>query len=256
MRFKLDIQFFAKKLKPFLRSIASAIRTSRGTTASIPASMFATEIGNINPGTPMIAKMIQEQTSTFEYIDYPCRITYIGSSALEYCDFLSNVSFPVCSRIYENGLRSCFSLVTATFPKCSYIGSYAFASCSALANISFPIALSIYSYAFASCSALSQITFPKASLVGSYAFTACKSLTYASFGNCRRISDRAFNSCTSLSMLNLTGNVVTSLMSVTAFSNTGITSTAGTIYVKASLLNSFKSATNWVYFSTRFVSLV
>jgi hypothetical protein len=63
------------------------------------------------------------------------------------------------------------------------------------------------------------------------------------------IGSTAFGSCTNLNTFYLAGSTVCGLSGSNVFTGTGITSTAGSIYVNASLVDSYKTATNWTYFS-------
>lgn len=97
--------------------------------------------------------------------------------------------------------------------------------------------------------------------IGSYAFAYCSSLTTASFPACTSISAYAFSKCYNLKSLYLTGSSLCNLSNSNAFSSTpigGYSASAGTygsIYVPASLLTSYQTATNWTYFSSRFVGI-
>jgi hypothetical protein len=70
-----------------------------------------------------------------------------------------------------------------------------------------------------------------------------------------------FKNCIYLKSLYLMGSSLCQLYSSNAFASTPIggystyTSTYGSIYVPASLLTSYQTATNWTYFSSRFVGI-
>ena len=131
---------------------------------------------------------------------------------------------------------------------CSYIGSYAFYSCP-FSQVSLPVCSYIEDYAFGNCTSLSQVSLPVCSYIGSSAFTYCSSLSQISLPVCEVIKDAAFLGCTSLSIITLGYSGVCMLDLSIAFLNTQITSSTGRIYVPASLVSAYKSATNWSYFS-------
>ena len=95
--------------------------------------------------------------------------------------------------------------------------------------------------------------------IGPGAFAYCFSLTSVSFPVCTYIGSYAFRYCYNLISLTLGGSTVCSLPYSNAFTPTpigGYSTSAGrygSIYVPASLLASYKAATNWSYFSSRFV---
>ena len=165
----------------------------------------------------------------------------IDTYAFANCTVLSNVYFSVCERIGTNVFSWCFNLQTAVFPKCTEIASSAFFSCTKLNLVSFPSCTTLYRNAFYQCSVLSTVSFPECTTFsGSYIFASCRKL---------------------LSVY-LLGNSVPELGYSNVFSNTPIAgSTAstggvyGSIFVRASLLTAFQSATNWAYFSSRMVGL-
>ena len=145
----------------------------------------------------------------------------------------------------------CSSLTSVSFPQVTSIGSYAFDHCSSLTSVSFPACQTIYNSAFYGCSSLTSVSFPQVTSIGDGAFVDCSSLTSVSFPACRTISAGAFRSCTMLSLIYLTAESVCVLYNSSVFQDTGITATTGSIFVPASLVTSYRQATNWVYFSNR-----
>ena len=108
---------------------------------------------------------------------------------------------------------------------------------------------------------LTSYTNNRVTTIGSYAFYSCTSLTTVSFPNATSIGGYAFCGCYNLKSLYLTGSSVCKLSASNAFSSTPIggysasARTYGSIYVPTSLLTSYKTATNWTYFSSRFVGI-
>ena len=210
------------------------------------------------------------------------RITTIGSYAFACCQNLTSVSFPAVTTIYMNAFSRCSDLISANFPVATTIGSYAFQYCSKLTTISFPVATTIGNdafdscsklttvsfpvvttigiAAFASCSKLTTVSFPVVTTIGGYAFEYCSKLTTVSFPAATVISSNAFSHCYNLKSLYLTGSSLCTLSNSNAFTSTPIGGYSvsagcyGSIYVPDSLLASYKKATNWTYFSSRFVA--
>jgi hypothetical protein len=93
------------------------------------------------------------------------------------------------------------------------------------------------------------------------AFALCYSLITASFPQVATINEGAFYKCYNLKSLYLPGSSICQLLSTDAFTSTpigGYSASAGcygSIYVPASLVTSYQTATNWTYFSSRFVAL-
>jgi hypothetical protein len=155
----------------------------------------------------------------------------------------------------------CSSLTTASFPAATAIGNGAFYNCSRLTTISFPKVTNIDNSVFEYCSKLTTASFPVATTIGNSAFRNCYSLTIASFPLVTTIGTSTFSNCYNLKSLYLTGSSICALANSNAFAATpigGYTLSAGTygsIYVPTSLLTSYKTATNWTYFSSRFVGI-
>ena len=174
---------------------------------------------------------------------------------------LSSVEFPDVVTIGNSAFYRCSSLTTANFPKATTIGGYAFQNCSSLTTANFPNVTTIGGNAFAWCSSLTTANFPQATTISGYAFEYCKSLATISFPKATIIGNGAFYDCFNLKSLYLTGSSVCTLSKSNAFTSTpiaGYTASAGTygsIYVPGSLINAYKSATNWTYFSSRFVGI-
>lgn len=165
------------------------------------------------------------------------------------------------TQIGQYAFATCASLSTVNFPNCSFINNYAFNGCTKLANISFPVCSRIQNYAFNGCTSLEHINFPKCSMVNYYAFQNCTNLISAELPMCSYIHTGTFSNCSKLTTLVLNYSSVATLNNVGAFKNTPMsassyTGTFGSIYVPASLVDAYKSATNWVTYADRITAIV
>lgn len=122
-----------------------------------------------------------------------------------------------------------------------------------LITVNLPLVTSLGSYAFYSCSGLETATLPKLTSVSTQAFYGCSKLKHADCGNLANISAQTFNACSALTELILrkTGSICT-LSNVNAVNNTPIGKGTGYVYVPSSLVDSYKSATNWSGFADQF----
>lgn len=186
----------------------------------------------------------------------------ISSSAFSYCYKMKDINFPACTIIGDKAFYYCQSITTASFPLCSTINRSAFYMCNSISNIYFPVCTSIGNEAFAYCSRITTINFPVCTSVMSSAFTNCYNISIASFPACVSIGNYAFSYCYKLTSLYLIGSSVVTLSNSSAFVSTpiaGYTASTGgvygSIYVPSSLLTQYKEATNWTYFSDRFVGV-
>ena len=140
------------------------------------------------------------------------------------------------------------------------VGIRAFMSCTRLTTADFPACKTVSAYAFANCSSLTTVSFPVCKTVSTYAFRYCTSLTTANFPACTSIGTYAFNGCNKLTSLILANSSMTTLSNINAFystpmSTSSYTGTFGSIYVPASLVDAYKSATNWATYAARITSI-
>ena len=124
----------------------------------------------------------------------------------------------------------------------------AFRYCSSLTSVSFPLATSISNQVFQSCTSLTEVSFPEVTRIGQLAFYQCSGLTSASFPKATSIDIRAFEYCSALTTLYIgtESDTVCTLSSTDA-----IPSSVTDIYVPASLVDRYKSATNWSSFASK-----
>ena len=133
----------------------------------------------------------------------------------------------------------------------SFVASSAFKTIKTIQTVNLPYATSVGNYAFQNCSLLTQISLPVCSSIGSYAFYRCSSLSQISLPVCSYIGSFAFGNCSLLSIITIGYSGVCSLNSSYTFDHTQITPVTGSIYVPTSLVDAYKSAPNWSYFSTQ-----
>ena len=207
------------------------------------------KIINLDNTASFVAGSAFDTNQTIKTVNLPYA-TSVGTYAFRSCRSLSQVSLPVCSYIDDYAFYICYSLSQISIPMCSYIGSGVFSGCS-LRQVNLPMCGYINNDAFRSCRKLSQVSLPVCSYIGARAFYQCNSLTNVSLPVCRNIGGAAFATCTSLSIITIGYSSVCSLGGSGAFENTKIASGTGSIYVPASLVDAYKSALNWRYFSSQ-----
>lgn len=148
-------------------------------------------------------------------------------------------------------------LKEVSFPACTSIAWYAFYD-AYIQSISFPVCTTIGQSAFYNCNKLTTVSFPACTTISSYAFQRCWDLTTASFPVCANIGNSAFCTCGHMSQLYLATPKVCQLSNSNAFDATPYAGNnyhfSGTpyIYVPSSLVDVYKTATNWAYFSSYF----
>ena len=189
------------------------------------------KIINLDNSASFVASGIFQYNTTIQTVNLPYA-TSVGDYAFLHCTSLSQVNLPVCGEIGKGALENCSSLSQISLPMCSLISGYAFMNCSSLSQISIPMCSLISGYAFYSCSSLSQISLPMCSFISDYAFYGCTSLSVAYIGTsidtvCVLRDSNTFWKCPALT----------------------------SIYVPASLVESYKTATNWTGYSDKIVGI-
>lgn len=152
--------------------------------------------------------------------------SFVYSSAFEYKS-VQTVDLPNCLYVGNNAFFYCTNLTTVNLPSCTALYDSAFRSCWNLSSISLPNATRLSAYCLANCSALQTISLPKCSYLDRYAFLSCSNLNTIYMG--------------------IELSTVASMVSSNALSDC---SALQSIYVPASLVDAYKSATNWSYYSS------
>nr|DAQ06923.1 MAG TPA: leucine-rich repeat protein [Caudoviricetes sp.] len=199
---------------------------------------------------------------------------YISSRAFWSCPSLTDIYFPHCLSIGSEAFASYASsagspISEAIFPECKEIGYQAFKGCTKLAKLSFPKCTTIQTGAFSGYNgqyyinntSLKSAYFPECTLIYSNAFNGCRALETASFPKLRVLSTFAFAFCSYLMSLYLLGESVVTMQSTMTFYGTPISSASqytkayGSVFVRASLLSAYLTATYWSAYSSRIVGL-
>ena len=210
---------------------------------------YASKIGEISGGGGWDQKSVTE--GTIEIINLDNTASFVINNAFNGNINIKTVNLPYATSVGNYAFQNCSSLSQVNLPVCSYIGNNVFENCRSLSQVNLPVCSYIGLGVFWGCTSLPQLNLPVCSYINGYAFYNCKSLSQVSLPVCSKIGGDAFQNCTSLSIITLGYSSVCSLVSSTVFSKTQITSSKGSIYVPASLVDSYKSATNWSYFSTQ-----
>ena len=191
----------------------------------------------------------------------------VGLYAFDSCSQLTSVSFPVCTCINQYAFKGCSNLTSVNFPVCTLVSDGAFYNCYKLTSVSFPVCTSIRNDIFYRCYQLTSVSFPVCTYIGQYAFRECSNLTSVEFGRNTSntntqayIGSSAFYYCKNLTNLTLYYPSVATLSNTSVFystpmSNSTLTGSFGSIYVPASLVNVYKSATNWAAYASRIAAI-
>lgn len=180
-------------------------------------------------------------------------IKYVSGGAFQGCSSLQTVRMP--GRYVLNGaFRDCTKLQTISLPELKNLHPYTFDGCTKLKYVYLPNVTVIggdYA-AFSNCVNLLSVSLPKCKIIDDYGMASC-GIYDISLPEISMLNSYAFYSCSNLSTIYL-GNTIPTLKEG-VFQGTKITSSTGSIYVPASLVDVYKSATNWSQYSNRIFAI-
>jgi hypothetical protein len=237
------------------------------TSVEIPDG--ATEIGNY----------AFRNSTSLTSVEIPNSVTTIGDYAFASCSKLTSIEIPnSVTFLSDYAFQTCTSLTNAVIGNgVTAIRSYVFADCSKLASVIIPNSVTridsnafrycssltnvvignsvttIGDYAFSWCSSLTSIEIPNSvAKVNPCAFQTCTSLTSVVFGSgVTNISRQAFQACSSLKRVDFSSHTAIPTLGSGAFSSTHADLQ---IKVPASLIDNWKSATNWSDYASKIVT--
>ena len=196
---------------------------------------------------------VDENDTLINYLTDGTEVTTLTSNAVKKVaddvfngyNKLVTVNFPKATSIGDSAFESCTSLTSIDLPNVTSIGDGAFYSCSNLTSIDLPNVTSIGTDVFKNCTSLTSIDLPNVTSIGNSAFYSCTSLTSIDLPNVTSIGSYVFNSCNNLSTVIMSTNQIITLEDKSVFNDTPISNKTGYIYVPDSLVDSYKTATNW-----------
>ena len=244
-------------------------------TVDVPAPQFVTETLNVsangtyNPGegidgySQVVVDVPQsvtgftekEITEGVQIVNLSNSASYVASNVFAHNSHIETVYLPNCISIYSMAFDHCTHLQSVNLPLCLKIGrrttnirvdNNCFNACTSLKYVSLPSCIEIGASCFQDCVNLISIDLPVCEWISPNAFAGCTRLEKVNLSVCSFLGNSAFNTCTSLSELYIYTSSVCSLEGTRTFSkNTCL------IYVPSSLVDVYKSATNWSVFSSR-----
>lgn len=189
--------------------------------------------------------------NTKEYVND--RVTSIGANVFANSINITSAKFDNVVTVGSSAFTAARKMTTVIMPKLETIGGSAFYQCSALTTIDMPNVKSIGGNSFRYCQLSAVVKFPKLTAMSSYAFQGCTSMEYVDINVAPSIGVYAFYGCTKLEtiVIRKTDKLVTLGNTTNTLTNTLIESGTGYIYVPDALVDSYKTATNWVTFANQ-----
>lgn len=235
-----------------LVAVADAIRSKNETFNTLTLDEMPTAIENIQSGggsSNGLSKEIIERTIV-EISD--TGVTEVGAHAFRDCKSLKKASFPNCESIGTYAFSGCTNLTEAVYPNCTDAEMYTFYGASNLVTVDFPKLSRAKSFLFRKCNAIQTLNLPSAETIDGNALQDMNELAKVDLLCATSIGANAFYSCENLVSLILRSATVATLGNSNAFTRTAVASGSGYIYVPSSLVDSYKSATNWTTYADQF----
>lgn len=170
--------------------------------------------------------------------------------AIQYCHGLNSMSFPNVIKIFNNGFFNNNNCYQIDLPVCSYIGRFGLAFNRGTLNVSMPQCNYLENKAFYRCNALQTVSLPCFSSIGNFVFEQCFSLSKVYLGDeyepntVKYIGTNIFSNCSTPITLTIDTGAVPSF----PYSSFGVAPSS--IYVRSSLVDAYKNAENWSYYSS------
>ena len=160
----------------------------------------------------------------------------------------------------NNAFYGCTSLTSINLPNVTTIDGGSFSSCSALTNVELPNLTECVKYTgsqFAYCSALERIRLPKITSLTNQMFFQCTNLKVIDTAALTTWGNGVCQACTELETIILrnTAQVATMAALNNNITHSKIASGTGYIYVPSSLVDSYRTATNWSTYASQFRAL-
>lgn len=177
------------------------------------------------------------------------RITKVGPYGFGSCKNLTSVNLPNVITIESSGFINCRLLKNVTLPKVTSIGDNGFNS-TGLESISLPSCTTLGSNSFFATQQLVLAILPLVTSISGFCFNY-SSVQKIDTSSLTSIKNSAFYNTKQLDTLILRNSSVCALENVNAFQDTKIAAGTGYIYVPDNLVDSYKTATNWVTFANQ-----
>lgn len=169
------------------------------------------------------------------------------------CKKLQEVYLPNVTSISEMAFKGCIMLSKINIQNVEMLGDYALEDASGITELYLPKAITIGKCACDSIPQLKKVTLGNVKTIGESAFywnRNCEEIDISLNENVGSIGAMAFSEDVELSKLTIRGTALIKLRSTNAFNNTPIAKGTGKIYVDPSMVDAYKTATNWSAFAS------
>lgn len=179
------------------------------------------------------------------------RVTVLRDYIFNDFSNLQEVNLPNVETVGSYAFYDCKVLTEIDLQKCTTLGSYSLAGCKALVKINMPLVTNVGSYAFVNNAMLYDVNIPLVKNLERQTFYYCTALKKLDFHLLNTVATYCFTNCRNLETVIIRTSTVCSLANTNVFTGTKISSGTGHVYVPANLVDSYKTATNWVTYANQ-----
>lgn len=221
-------------------AITDAFRNKLGSTEMIKAGDIPSALNSFQKYVDMISDSVTSVSDE--------NVTSVRESCFNYCRKLQEVYLPNVTFICQKAFMACEILSKINIQNVETLDDSALACCYRITELYLPKAITIGRSACNSMTALKKVTLGNVKTIGMYAFQSndyCEEIDISLNENVDGIGAQAFYGDLKLSKLTIRGAALIPLENSNALDDTPIAEGTGKIYVDPSMVDTYKTATNW-----------
>lgn len=221
-------------------AITDAFRNKLGSTEMIKAGDIPSALNNFQKYADLISDNVTSVSDE--------NVTSVRASCFYGCKKIQEVYLPNVTSIDSSAFKGCSMLSKINIQNVETLGDYALSTCSKITELYLPKAITIGTSACDSISQLKKVTLGNVKTIGTYALywnMNCEEIDISLNENVDSIGGYAFYEDKNLSKLTIRGTALIPLKNANALGGTLIASGEGKIYVDPSMVETYKTATNW-----------
>lgn len=221
-------------------AITDAFRNKLGSTEMIKAGDIPSALNNFQKYADLISDNVTSVSDE--------NVTSVRANCFFACKKIQEVYLPNVTSIGDSAFKCCDMLSKINIQNVETLDDYALSTCSKITELYLPKAITIGTSACDSIPQLKKVTLGNVKTIGEYALywnLNCEEIDISLNENVGSIGAKAFLGDKKLSKLTIRGTALIGLKDSNAFYNTPIADGTGKIYVDPSMVETYKTATNW-----------
>lgn len=225
-------------------AITDAFRNKLGSTEMIKAGDIPSALNSFQKYVDLLSGDIASVRDE--------NATSVRDSCFSYCKKLQEVYLPNVTSIGTSSFRGCEMLSKINIQNVETLGNYTLYG-SNITELYLPKAITINTSACSFISQLKKVTLGNVKTIDKGAFSRninCEEIDISLNENVNSIGENAFSNNGKLSKLTIRGAALIELKNTGALANTPIADGTGKIYVDPSMVETYKTATNWSKFAS------